>query len=128
MTDGEAWSAGVPDAMKMLPMPLTGHCAVSIGERFVLVFGGGTNQKDAAGKFIPNSEPKPSNHIHLEDFEDEKWHSTSENDKQLNQINVPRVNHACIQYKEMGKIKIIIAGGVAKGPESAYEITKSAEL
>ena len=43
-------------------------------------------------------------------------------------MNVPRMNHACIKYEEMGKTKIMVAGGVTKGPESNYELTKSAEI
>ena len=76
MKNKEVWNSGVPEAMKKLPIPLTGHCAVDINTRYVLVFGGGTTMVDDKGNFIMNSEPEPTNHLHLYDFEKNVWHST----------------------------------------------------
>ena len=132
MKNKEVWSSGVPEAMKLLPMPLTGHCAVDINTRYVLVIGGGTTQVDDNGNFIMNSEPEPSNHIHLYDFEKKMWSSTYENaetrSKSLTPMSLPRMNHACIKFKENGRTKIMIAGGVTKLSENAYELTNTAEI
>ena len=128
----EVWNSGVPEAMKRLPIPLTGHCVVDINTRYVLVIGGGTTLVDEKGNFIMNSEPEPTNHLHLYDFDKNVWHSTYDDDgtgkKHLTPMTLPRMNHACLKFVENGKIKIMLAGGVTKTSENAYELTNTAEV
>ena len=87
---------------------------------------------DDKGNFIKNSERDPTNHLHLYDFEKNVWHSTYEDDdtgsKRLTPMTLPRMNHACLKFIENGKTKIMLAGGVTKTPENAYEVTKTAEV
>ena len=132
MKNKEVWTSGVPEAMKTLPMPLTGHCTVSVNDKFVLVIGGGTNQVDNFGNFITNSEPNPTNHIHLYDFDKNIWHSTYENSnfasRRMKPMHSPRMNHACMMFEEMGRTKIMVAGGVTKTEENNNELTNTVEI
>ena len=131
MKNMEVWSNGVPETMKKLPIPLTGHCAVKIDTRFILVIGGGTN-KFAEEKFLANSKPEPTNHIHLYDFDKRKWDSTFVDGnmevKKIGQMNIPRMNHACLLFEEGGRKKIMVAGGVTKTYNDHNQLTNSAEI
>merc|ERR1712130_1008631 len=68
----EVWNNAVPNGMKLLPMPLAGHCSVDMDD-LVLVIGGGTNEMKEDGTFVHNSGPIPTNHIHLYDKTTDQW-------------------------------------------------------
>ena len=122
----------MPEGMKRLPIPLTGHCAVNINDRYVLVIGGATLQTNPDGSFVAFSRQEISNHVHLYDFSKDAWLSTFTNSnregKALNKLRIPRMNHACVTYEEKGVTKIIVVGGVSKDSLEDSELEKTAEI
>ena len=75
-----------------------------------------------------------TNHVHLYDFSTQAWHSTfnsSSADISLQQplvkFRVARTNHACVQYQEDGRTKVMIAGGVIK-ENGVRKTTNSTEI
>ena len=126
------WENVVPEGMKKLPIPLTGHCAVIINDRYVLVIGGATLQTNPDGSFVAFSRQEISNHVHLYDFSKDTWASTVTNSqrdgKALNKIRIPRMNHACVTYEENGATKVMIVGGVSKDSLEDSKLEKTAEI
>ena len=103
------WDNVVPKQMKKLPIPLTGHCVVDISPSLILILGGSTVARDWYGRKIPSSAPVPTSHVHLYDFNDQSWLSTSllGQETNLTRNQIPRVNHACAKYLEDGQTKVI---------------------
>ena len=43
-------------------------------------------------------------------------------------MHSPRMNHACMMFEEMGRTKIMVAGGVTKTEENNNELTNTVEI
>ena len=124
------WENVVPQQMKRLPIPLTGHCVVDISPRLILILGGSTVALDWYGRRIPGSAPVPTNHVHIYDFDDQTWLSTSflGQESNLTRNQIPRVNHACARYLEGGQTKVIIAGGVVLQGSGQFRASRTTEI
>ena len=124
------WDNVVPQQMKRLPIPLTGHCVVDISPRLILILGGSTPAFDWRGRRITSSGPVPTNHVHIYDFDHQSWLSTSLLDQEANltRNQIPRVNHACAKYVEDGQTKVIIAGGVVLQASGQFRATRTTEI
>lgn len=55
------WQNSVPDELKRLPLPLTGHCALNIDQQYAVVIGGATTPLDQLGNHLPWSEELAAN-------------------------------------------------------------------
>ena len=126
------WKNVVPDAMKNLPIPLTGHCAVNIDDRFSLVIGGATTKSNSDGSFVAFSGPELTNHVHLYDFLRHEWVSTYTNSKldgkELKRMKIPRMNHACVMFEDKGNKKVMVAGGVSMDLNEEHAMENTAEI
>ena len=130
MKNSDVWTTGVVDNMKLLPIPLAGHCTVEIQAKelvndveklvtyFVILGGGTTEVKEDGITFVENTGPIPTNHVHVySTASGGKWSSTFPTElapgtKVLKRSKIPRMNHGCVAFMEGGRQKIMIAGGV----------------
>ena len=124
------WDNVVPQQMKRLPIPLAGHCVVDISPSRILILGGSTVGLDWRGRRISSSAPFPTNHVHIYDFDDQSWLSTSllGQEANLTKNQIPRVNHACATYVEGSQVKVIIAGGVVLQGSGQFRATRTTEI
>ncbi|XP_023333241.1 uncharacterized protein LOC111705045 [Eurytemora carolleeae] len=119
------WDA-IPAAQQYLPMPLAGHCVLDVKlgtDRFAMVLGGVTSEKNSDGEYKPKSGPVISSHVHLYDFQLNQWFSSLYEsnptyvssrpaNRELKPLRIPRQNHACVSYIEGGAVKVMVAGGL----------------
>ena len=137
----EVWNNGVPgDAdqgnpgMKLLPMPLSGHCVVEVGagqSRGILVIGGGTTKVNEDGTFLTNSGPLPSSHLHLYHLagpDKDKWSSSFPSPlvlgtRPLARLVTSRMNHGCLALGN----SVYVAGGVTVHPDGQRFVLNSME-
>ena len=75
-----------------------------------------------------------TNHVHLFDFTHNTWQSTYNSSSphvaatsQLAKFKIPRTNHACTMFRENGKSKVMIAGGVIE-ENGVYKTTRTVEI
>jgi hypothetical protein len=136
MKNIEVWNSGVPGdmrftpkhaGMKVLPLPLAGHCAVDIGGR-VAVVGGGTLADHSNEIIIQNSPLVPTDHVHFYNRADQKWSSTFESDLvtgslRVTKLGIPRMNHACLVIGN----KLYVAGGVTNDTSGQRLVLNSVE-
>eukprot|EP00092_Neocalanus_flemingeri_P033170 GFUD01036072.1.p1 GENE.GFUD01036072.1~~GFUD01036072.1.p1 ORF type:complete len:565 (-),score=103.40 GFUD01036072.1:48-1742(-) len=145
MKNSDVWDTAVPESMKLLPIPLTGHCTVEVkvdefdanGKQksilyFVLI-GGGTTEIKEDGTFVENTGPIPTNHVHVFNTGQNKWSSTFASDlvtdkRVLTKSKIARMNHACVSYTEGGKPKIMVAGGVTFGSSNQALVVDTVEV
>lgn len=125
------WDEIVPSGLKELPIPLSGQCSVSIGNR-VFVIGGETTEGDFEKGFNKFAVHELTNDLHIYNFAQNLWYSTRYssllNGKLLRTMKYPRQNHACISYNEGGAIKIFVVGGVSAENDMNHEIENTAEI
>ena len=129
MKNSDVWETGVADSLKLLPIPLAGHCTVELKVKelvdgvektisYIVVLGGGTTElKEDGVTFIENTGPIPTDHVHVYNSAKEQWSSTFTSvlvtgKKVVKKSKIPRMNHGCVSYIEGGKHKIMVAGGV----------------
>ena len=87
----EVWNYGVRPSMYSLPIPLSGHCVVTVNKRFVVFLGGATTEFKEDGTIILNTGPEPTNHIHIYDLDNETWETTFlDQSSTLRKMSVPR--------------------------------------
>lgn len=142
MKNIEVWNEAVPGdltaspvrpGMKMLPMPLAGHCAVEVGSgdgRGVLVLGGGTAVLDDDA-VVQNSPVVPTSHVHFyhkAGGNKDKWSSSLDTPlatgtRSLGRMGVARMNHACLAIGN----KVYVAGGVTKDTFGQRLVVKKVE-
>ena len=89
----EVWNYGVRASMYSLPIPLSGHCVVTINRRFVVFLGGATTEFKEDGTIILNTGPEPTSHIHIYNLDNESWETTFLGQSNtLRKMSVPRYN------------------------------------
>lgn len=124
LTARESRSPALPGpqhlGMRLLPLPLAGHCALQVGtghDRGVLVVGGGSSQD---GRTL-----LPSPHLHLYHLagEDEgRWSSSlssplTTGSRPLAPLPAPRLHHSCL----VAGSGVWVAGGLTLGAWGATE-------
>lgn len=132
MMNTQIWNNVVPDGMKELPIPLSGHCSVMINSNKVLIIGGETTDGVNEEWLDRYSAHHVTDHVHIYKFSTDKWYSTAGdanmNGKVLNKLIFPRQNHDCIKYSEGGKQKILAVGGVSAIEDTNHKIEDTAEI
>ena len=85
------WNYGVRASMYSLPIPLSGHCVVTINRRFVVFLGGATTEFKEDGTIKLNTGPEPTSHIHIYNLDNESWETTFLGQSNtLRKMSVPR--------------------------------------
>ena len=94
-----------------------------------LVIGGGTNAPDKFGEPVPFSEAD----INFYDFVNNRWISSTDNSSRLHSrpvtpLQVGRMNHACIKYSDVGRTKVMVAGGVTSSEVHEFRVVRTVEV
>ena len=131
MKDILIWDQVVPSGLKELPIPLSGQCSVTIGNR-AFVIGGETTEGNFEDGFNKFDIHELTNDLHVYDFTQNLWFSTRYsslmNGKLLRTMKYPRQNHACISYTDGGARKIMVVGGVSAEEDINHAIENTAEI
>ena len=102
----------MPLAMSLLPMALSGHCALRLGSKYTVVLGGGGNEFEN-GIPVERTGPEPTNHVNIYNHRYNQWittlnPTTDENleyYKKMSPMRQARMNHACVNYKARRRVK-----------------------
>ena len=72
MMNTQIWNNVVPDGMKELPIPLSGHCSVMINSNKVLIIGGETTDGVNEEWLDRYSAHHVTDHVHIYKFSTDK--------------------------------------------------------